>query len=167
MRTSARAHTIYLWSKIPPEQTQNNSRHFFSLSERERELSRRPETPSREGCMAEWSESKSNRPNLILQPHMAHTHTCTHGVCGCMNVDIHAYSISFLNPWWRTIEWHAEKQKYEGKNNREWQKCFAIQSHSKTMYILKQYGATKQKRMVGGIKRKRGKEREEDGEGLR
>lgn len=42
-----------------------------------------------------------------------------------------------------------------------------FKNHSKTMYILKQYGATKQKRGVGGRRRKRGKEHEEDGEGLR
>lgn len=35
------------------------------------------------------------------------------------------------------------------------------------MRIPKQYGATKQKRMVGGRKRRRGVEREEDREGLR
>lgn len=35
------------------------------------------------------------------------------------------------------------------------------------MYILTQYGATKQKRMVGGKKRKGGKEREKDREELR
>lgn len=54
------------------------------------------------------------------------------------------------------------------KNNRERQKCFAIQSPSKTMYILEQLGATKQKPYGWRRKGKKGgEEREEDGEGAK
>lgn len=46
-------------------------------------------------------------------------------------------------------------EKGDQKNDRALQKCFAIQSRSKTMYILKQCGATKQKRVDGGVRRKK------------
>lgn len=95
--TQAHTQSTNLWSKIPPKQTQNNSWHFFSLSE---------SSAASQKHQTEWSESNRNRPNPILQPHWTHKHA---------HKDMHVYWISFLNPQWHTIEWHTEKQNYEGK----------------------------------------------------
>ena len=86
--TNRCTHTIYLWSKIPPEQTQNNSRH--------RELSRQPETAGRVGYKAEWSESNSNKSKLILQLHTrSHTHTHTY-----IHTHRHTYSVHVCAETW-------------------------------------------------------------------
>lgn len=81
-RSTNRCTQAHTQSTSDPEPTQNSSRHFSRLSEREGALP--PARNSRQnGYKAEWSESNSNRTNLILQPHVKHTRT-----------HLHKYSIS-------------------------------------------------------------------------
>lgn len=64
-RSTNRCTQAHTQSTSDPEPTQNSSRHFSRLSEREGALP--PARNSRQnGYMAEWSESNSNRTSLIL-----------------------------------------------------------------------------------------------------
>lgn len=159
-RNTNRCTQAYTQSTSDPKYLQNkqkNSKHFLFFSQRE-STSRQPQTASRAGYMAAWKKSHSNGPNLLLQLQRS-SHAHVHAFPRCMRAHKSEHSCQFnmvlkslMARHWvtcRVTEMWGEKIMENDKS------VLQFKTPLKTMYILKQYGATKQKRMVSGKGRRK------------